>query len=337
MNKPVAVLISDVHYNRETLEVADTCVRQAISKANELKVPLIVAGDLHDTKANLRGECVNRMIETFKLCDSPPYILVGNHCKINEKSEEHILNFLRPYAAIIDYKTGAPLKYIGYLVPYEHDIKRLIAYLKGLPNGSQVIMHQGIQGSNAGEYFQDPTALHPDDVSGLRIISGHYHARQTIPLPDSGKWDFIGNPYTLNFGEAKDPIKGFQILNSDGSLEFVPTNIRKHIVGNIVDSGEMIMWGTEGKQVLSDDILKIIIHCPKENAYKWTHDRVSELVEIDNFRLEIIANDATDTISESRSLTREDQLDSIIDALGATADHKTQLKSLWRSIWTSSQ
>ena len=50
---PIAVLISDIHYNINTLPVADAALRQAIAKANELDVVLIVTGDLHDTKANL--------------------------------------------------------------------------------------------------------------------------------------------------------------------------------------------------------------------------------------------------------------------------------------------
>src|SRR5579862_1378127 len=100
--KSLAVLVSDVHYNVHTLKLADAAMRMAIVKANKLEVPLIVAGDLHDTKANLRGECVNAMIETFKQCNKPPYIIVGNHDRINEKSHEHSLNFLAPYCHIVD-------------------------------------------------------------------------------------------------------------------------------------------------------------------------------------------------------------------------------------------
>ena len=79
MANPRAVLISDVHYNLQTLPLADAAMRQAIQKANELQVPLIVAGDLHDTKANLRGECINAMLETFNTCEQDIYFLIGNH------------------------------------------------------------------------------------------------------------------------------------------------------------------------------------------------------------------------------------------------------------------
>jgi hypothetical protein len=42
---PIAVIISDVHYNINTLEVADKAMRMAINRANILNIPLIVAGD----------------------------------------------------------------------------------------------------------------------------------------------------------------------------------------------------------------------------------------------------------------------------------------------------
>lgn len=231
MKKPLSVLISDIHYNLQTLPLADAALRQAVAKANNLAVPLIIAGDLHDTKANIRGECVNAIRKTLAPAYYDVYVIVGNHDRINEKTPEHSLNFLNGVARVIEKTTFTSC---GYLIPYSHDAKTLvdeicsIRCLRAPP--SAIIMHQGLTNSNAGEYYQDKSAIDMQEVSGLRIISGHYHTRQTITLPNGGQWDYIGNPYTLNFGEANDPEKGFQVLHDDGSLEFIPTNLRKHIV-----------------------------------------------------------------------------------------------------------
>ncbi len=62
-SKPIAVIISDVHYDLNTLEVADAALTKAVSKANDLDVMLIICGDLHNTKANLRAECIDAMYE----------------------------------------------------------------------------------------------------------------------------------------------------------------------------------------------------------------------------------------------------------------------------------
>jgi len=327
-NKPIAVLISDVHYNVHTLQLADAAVRQAISKANSLNVPLIVAGDIHDTKANLRGECVNAMLETFKLCGHQPIVLVGNHDRLNEKSQEHALNFLRPYARIID-KIEEYENII--LLAYNHDITELRRWLTTMKPQYPIIMHQGLNGSNMGDYIKDDTALNKEDVVGLRIISGHYHARQTIELPDGGRWDFIGNPYSLTFGEANDPPKGYQILYADGSLEFAPTNLIKHIIIDIMvgDLDHPDLWQYDYKP---GDLLWIKVRGDK----KWLNlskNQIAKAMDIKpDFKLDLICTEEIQTEKTDLSLKDDKLLDSIIDSLNVTDERKTKLKSTWKQL-----
>jgi len=336
MNKPIAVLISDVHYSVHTLKLADAAMRQAITKANDLDVPLIVAGDLHDTKANLRGECVNAMIDTFKRIKGQSFLLIGNHDKINEKSEEHSLNFLQPYTMIVNrpfstFQGGRMLEFI----PYAHDTAELKAHLKKCDKREILIMHQGLNGSNMGDYIKDDTALNKEDVAGRRIISGHYHCRQTIELSDGGKWDFIGNPYSLTYGEANDPPKGYQILYQDGSLEFVPTNLRKHVVLelNVLDD-TLLNLIAPVDDVAPNDLVWVKVHASKEILQKATKVRVARhLGLLDSFKLELICTEEVQTGKTDLSLKSDKLLDSIIDSLSDVSDdRKNTLKSTWRQL-----
>lgn len=333
MNKPLAVIISDIHYNINTLPLADAAMRQAINKANELDVPLIVAGDLHDTKANLRGECINAMIETFKKCAEVPYVLVGNHCRINEKAPAHSLNFLQPYANIVD----SPLwceSAAAWLLPYYHDPEECRSDIKDLRSnrlGGLFIMHQGIEGSHSGDYIQDKSAIRPEDVAGMRVISGHYHRRQTITLPYGGTWNYIGNPFTLNYAEASDPPKGFQVLMSDGSLEFVPTNLRKHQIFEGTMAGlEYDMPGLG----LTDDLAWVEIKDKRENLM-LSKTEIAKRLKFDiPFRLDLIPIDSKTTAPDpSLKLSQGPLLDSLIDSLGNTSDErKTRLKQTWKGL-----
>lgn len=328
---PVAVLISDVHYNINTLEVADKSMRLAIDKANSLEVPLIIGGDLHDTKAHIRGECVNAMISTFMLCESVPIILVGNHDRINEKSSSHSLNFLSKYAFVLSSNYNSEKLKNTYFIPYHHDLNELRVYLKTLPPKSQIIMHQGIQGSNSGEYFQDKSALRPEDVSGFRVISGHYHTRQTIALPDGGSWDFVGNPYTLNYAEANDPPKGFQVLYNDGSLEFIPTNLRQHRIIEI-DLNSVNAKASMGRV---DDILWFKVKGSQEQLSHFNKQSFKEQnPHFANFKLELIPDEQTsDKTVEPVSQTKEEVLDGLIDSLtNTTVIQKQRLKAAWRDF-----
>jgi DNA repair exonuclease SbcCD nuclease subunit len=324
---PKAVLISDIHYNIQTLPLADTAMRMAIAKSNELQIPLIVAGDLHDTKANLRGECVNAMLETFKLAEQQVFILRGNHDSINERSTDHSLNFLSPYATIITNKA-----YEGnldlYMIAYQHDPDELRKYIKTVPKSAILAVHQGIQGSNSGEYIQDKSAISPEDVAGFRVISGHYHTRQTIALPNAGKWDYIGNPYTLNFAEANDPEKGFQILMDDGSLEFVPTNLRKHVVIEVKHG-----IATKSTHTInSEDLVWVKVQGTREELANITKHKIAANLQLtQSFRLDLIPTDeATKVVKLEKS--QPDTLDNLIANIGGSDEHKARLKQLWRDL-----
>jgi DNA repair exonuclease SbcCD nuclease subunit len=331
MPKAVAVLISDVHYNLQTLPLADAAMRMAISKANELDIPLIVAGDLHDTKANLRGECITAMIKTFTRLTTKCPILLGNHDLINEKSKDHSLEFLRLVAGV--YLVEKPLKWDSlYLIPYHSDTDELRTYLKTIPKGSTIIMHQGLQTSNSGDYIHDKSAINKSDVAGFRVISGHYHTRQSISLPADGRWDYIGNPFSLTFGEALDPEKGFQVLMSDGSLEFIPTNLRKHIVVNLdFDSAELPPLGSK-PDIQPGDLVWIKAAGSKEILALQSKIKIGVTLGLTDFRLDLIPTD-TQTTAPVKPKNNADLMDSLIDSLTETSDdRKMRLKELWRKM-----
>ena len=324
MAKPIAVLISDVHYNLQTLNLADAAMRQAIHKANELGVPLIVAGDLHDTKANLRGECVNAMLETFKLCEQPPYVLVGNHDRIHEKSEAHSLNFLSPRAIVVSGCHNLHGQFS--LLAYQHDPKEYKWYLKNCVTEKLLICHQGLVSSHMGEYVQDHSAITKDDVKDFRVISGHYHTRQDIKTgrPQQGAvglWSYIGNPFTVSYGEANDPEKGFQILYDNGFLEFVPTNLRRHIVVNctVQDYKSKIITAQ------ADDLLWLKFTGTVNDTI--SRREVAEFLGRDVFKMTFdVVRPETKTIRTNQ--TQEQLLDEMIDKL----PNSDKLKSLWRGL-----
>ena len=235
MKKPKAVLISDIHFTPATLELASQSLIAAKECAIELDVPLIIAGDTLDSKAIIRGECANRLIEILndRQFTNPTLMLVGNHDLLNEKSKEHSLNFLRPYCQVIDRPADYPG--IGRLIPYFSNPETLKTYLGAIQKGDLLIMHQGVQTADMGHYVQDKTSLPKETFEDFRVISGHYHCAQDIKCgrPRKGAvglFSYIGNPYTLSFGEANDGPKGYQILNDDGSLTQIPLDLRTHII-----------------------------------------------------------------------------------------------------------
>lgn len=339
MSNPIAVLISDVHYNINTLELADAAMRQAISKANALSVPMVVAGDIHDTKANLRGECVNRMLETFETCKTACYVLVGNHDLINEKSKAHSLNFLRniPNVHIIDVPQYVQ-EVDAFLVPYQADLEFLQDYLtQRAANGrtNRVIMHQGITTADPGEYTHDKTAISTEYLKDLRVISGHYHARQDIKCgrPQKGcvgLTSYIGNPYTLGFGEANHPSKGYQILNADGTLTHVATRLSRHIVLNV--DKVQITGKVPIDDIRSIDIVKVKYTGTKEELSKVDKEKLGKELGLTNFKLEFIPTESSLPVMAVTTTNKEQILDELICRLSTSDEQKERLKTLWRTL-----
>lgn len=339
MSKPTAVLISDIHFTPNTLELASAALRGARDKATALKIPLVLTGDTLDTKSLLRAECVNRLIEIFTEVPQPEtYVLVGNHDLQNEKGNAHSLEFLRPYVTVVDIMA----KINGlYLLAYQTDPDFVLKVLDSIPKDSTLICHQGVQGAYLGHYAQDKTSLPPESFADFRVISGHYHRRQDIKTGSSrkggiGLFSYIGTPYTQNFAEASDPEKGFQILHDDGSLQFVSTNLRKHVVVDIIvdhagygvppdtniNSGDLIWAKVSGNKSDLD-----LVNKQELGAWLCNHS---------NYKLDLIPTDGVPMHQEiDKNLSNFEKFDNIIDRVQESDDIKAYLKTLWRETLES--
>lgn len=324
MNSPIAVCISDIHFSVKNLELASEALSASILKAIELQVPLIIAGDLNDTKAIIRAEVANRLIEILSLAKTPVYILVGNHDLINEKGHEHSLNFLRPYATIIDKPSFITRGNSSItMVPYLSNsvfLQESKWYFNTI-----IIMHQGVKGAWMGDYIQDKTSI--DRTFNVPVISGHYHRHQTV-----GSVTYIGSPYTMSFGEANDGPKGFLILNSDGTYIRQILNLRKHVVieTHVDDLTRPI------QNLNKDDLLWIKISGTSGELKKINKDELREQLKIPcSFKLDLIPTDDGRSElkdDESKQLTNAEIFDNVIDTTNLTEENKTRLKNLWKGI-----
>ena len=324
--KPIAVLISDEHYTPSTLELADAAVRQAIRTAEALGVPLISCGDLLDTKDILRGVCMNAVIKTFSEAKCPIHLLVGNHTLVNEKGSEHVLHFLKPYCNVIDTKTEI-LPGV-YALPYYSDQDALQSTLNTIPEGSTLILHQGVHSANLGHYLQDKSSLPKETFANFRVLSGHYHCAQDIkcgPIHKGnvGLFTYVGNPYTLSYGESSDPTKGYCILMSDGSVKRVPTNLRKHIVYD----------GSAPLNYSPGDLVWVKITAPQSQLSAINKSQLAKELGIDeNFKLDLIPTEEKFTDIKVDEVDDSSILDQLIDQKSDDDAQKQYLKQLWRKL-----
>lgn len=323
MSKPKAVLISDVHYSLNSLEVADTAFRMAIDLASQLGVPLIDCGDVTNDKAILRAEVANRMLETIDYAADlgvDLYFLVGNHSLLNEKGKEHALHFLKNNlnVCIISAPTYDKTLNINF-IPYQSSKESFMQAFDKTENKALIICHQGFKGAYMGEYLQDKSSVDPELLKDHTIYSGHYHRRQKI-----GTVQYIGTPYTTSFAEANDGAKGCLILNHDNTCEFVPFDLRKHIIIEIEAKGSLDYINPDGKHLL----------WVKARGSKLELEQFSKKIGPRSFKLDLILTEETTKSIDTNNLTDVQILDSLIDETNESEAHKQNLKELYKELLT---
>jgi len=337
MRKPKAVLISDIHFNLATLPLAETALRSAMAKASTLDVPLIIAGDLTDGKAIIRGEVSNLLCTVMQSTVDimQVYVIIGNHDLLNEKGQEHALHFLAPYCNIVQSPTEA---HGLHLIPYQTSTEALQAILDTIPKGSTIICHQGVQSAFMGHYVQDKTSLPKEAFADFRVISGHYHRAQDIKCgrPRKGAvglFSYIGNPFTLTFGEAEDGPKGIQVLYDDGLLEQAELPLRRHIIWELTVEEVAAQFNTSSPFFNPNDLLWLKVSGPRSELAKLNKAKIGQhLLGHSNYKLDLIPTDSEELPESKKKLTGEEIFDILIEMLPEKKEQKNFLKKLWREV-----
>lgn len=326
MSFPICIVISDVHFNINTLPLASAALGKAIEAANDAKLPLVIAGDLNDTKAIIRAEVANELLKLLSKAKTQVYILVGNHDLINEKDTPHGLNYLASKNVhIIDKVTT--LKHFS-LIPYQPTNQAFINVISVIPSNSLVIAHQGFQGAFMGEYVQDKSSVPIEAVKAHKVISGHYHRHQTI-----GTVTYIGTPYTITFAEANDGPKGFATLLNTGELIQHKLNLRKHVI--LERNYDDLTAPAQG--INQDDLLWLKVIGPYSELKKLDKEKIGKtFIGHSNFKLDLITIDSEPTkINSNHKLTSFELFDKLIDNTAETDEQKIYLKELYREIIAS--
>ena len=295
------VAISDVHVSLKTLDVSLKVLSKAIAKCEELNVPLVIGGDLNDTKAVLRAEYVKELINLFKCSKQKIFVLIGNHDLINKAGYEHSLEFLNllPNVEVIDENqiiTFNDVK-IGF-IPYKNTQQEMRQALDEMRSSGikNLICHQGFFGAFMGDYVVDESSINPDELKDFdHVFSGHYHKHQFV----SDNIMYFGSPFTINFSETMDE-KYFWVIQKDND-RLIPngilTNVRSH---------KLAVWENEKpqepKKFDKDTILKVLLRGTKEFVLSFKKEDIQKFYDVENVCI------ATDIISQSEKRIEDDKV-----------------------------
>lgn len=270
MNKkyPIALLITDTHLHKSNVDLVKNIFNQAIEKCKELKInnifhlgdfftsreaqPLLVLKEAKDILLLIRNNNIDMSI------------IAGNHDKTNLEDELSYIDVIDKDTENIDliYNEDSKLydeKINIIFLPY---FKESGSYLTRLNSVSKLIIknninilltHVGVNGVNNNDGSSVENEVKQELFKKFdKVFVGHYHDQQSIK-----NIYYIGSAYQSNFGE--DELKGFTILYSDGSHEFVQSKFPKFIKEkiNIDDKGALKKF--EKKYANSTDHIRAIL------------------------------------------------------------------------------
>lgn len=242
MREPIALLINDIHVNKDNIaefnlnwdEMCSICKRENIAD-------VIIGGDMFTARASQTLPTLLAVKNNIlKLTSQDVFLTIaeGNHDKVNPElidGYNHIWGHIK-HVQVIDYYE--PLLWEGcdfvllvlsyfpenglFLEVLDNAVKSTLKKYHNIIKSKEDIIlyiHEGVHGA-LGD-FEIPNELPQEPLLGFKaVLCGHYHNRCKIKGTNI---EYIGSSRQHNFGE--DEEKGYTILYSDGSYEFIKNEV----------------------------------------------------------------------------------------------------------------
>ena len=235
--KALALLVNDLHitqdniveFNKNWGEAVDICVKNEIND-------IVIGGDVFTARASQTLPVLLAVKNAFMFATTKGLnltIAYGNHDCPNSKA---ILSYCHLYDTMdgvevidtfdrINWNSDIQLCVISYFPEndgFKEVLDKAIDECKltryGLEN-TILYIHEGVHGA-LGD-FEIEKECPQEWFEGFRsVLCGHYHNRVKIKATNI---EYIGSSRQNNFGE--DELKGYTILYSDGSTEFVQNEV----------------------------------------------------------------------------------------------------------------
>lgn len=283
--KPYALLINDIHVSKDNIPDFQLNWNEAITicKKNNIDI-IIIGGDLWMSRSSQTLSTIMAAREAMIKATSEGISVImaeGNHDKVDQESMLgycHVFNEYPDIEVINDYAIydmGEADLFVMSYFPENGTFEKRYKEMTGeiIKNKTSILyLHQGIRGGLATASDDELPANLFNDFNA--VLVGHYHNRKKIP---GTAIEYIGSSRQHNFGE--DEEKGYTILYTDGSYEFVKNevNTRYMVVEVKFDEiNEMFLDWLEKVKRDARYKVKVRINCKSKQASSIDKQKLSE-------------------------------------------------------------
>lgn len=291
------LLINDIHLSKDNIPEFHKNWNEAlcICKKHEIGI-LVVGGDLWQSRS---GQTLNTLMAAreaiLKATAEGIYVIIenGNHDKVDQESILSYNHIFSPYPDVdvvddyagYDVSDDVILWLISYFPENGSFTDKLNEVIAKLPKDKTNILycHEGINGalSTSSDKELSPNIFDAFD----KVLVGHYHNRASL---SGGKIKYIGSSRQHNFGE--DSEKGYTILYTDGSTEFVKNTVNIQYM-TIEVSADNIEEAKAQLQNINGDLTKVRLKIACTNEQAATIDK-QVLIELGATKVEISTENA---------------------------------------------
>lgn len=309
MKTPFALLINDIHAGKENLQAFNDNWKEAVDLCKNRHIErMILGGDLFQSRASLPLSVIKAVQNFVDACienNIHLYLVVGNHDKEDQEEQYsycHIFKYT-PNVTIVDKYSNMMVnnELILHLMAYFPEngtaMERVESIVDAMDYTCQnyLYFHQGISGALSKPAAEElPAKLFREFDA---VFVGHYHDRTKV----KPNIEYIGASRQHTYGE--DEEKGYTILYTDGSTEFVKNQVNTRYVTCELDV-EDLDTSLDRIQDLLDNPqyrVRLKIHVPKDAP---EIDR-NKLLEMGVNRIEMVCeelefNDTTESSLDTK-------------------------------------
>lgn len=221
------VISTDWHIKPSNTEEVKGLIKQQIKLAQELNVTShICLGDVFQSRQAQPIVVLNAfqdILEMFETAQHTLTIISGNHDKTDYKSEYSFLFPFKGHKCLVLVEGYRHFKRDNFhFIPFFSN-NEWITYFEQIKEKSGILFsHIAVEGSVNNDGSSVESSLKPSMFKDFdKVFLGHYHNQQQI----GENIYHLPSLQANNFGE--DNLKGFTVLNSDGTHELVKAKFKE--------------------------------------------------------------------------------------------------------------
>lgn len=244
MKRVIFIEANDIHIKNENIESVKELIKQMCDLGDSVKCKqLLILGDIFEARpAQKQGVLIGLtdMLDYIHERGFKAFIIPGNHDKSDYSSHDSYLTPYQNHPAIFlmsrptyvkagDMFDNMDCQFDSYFLPFyeektwsQHFDKMISDY--PVKNKSILFGHWSVNGSTNNDGTKIDNGIKPSIFKKFdKVLLGHYHNSHSI----GSNIFHLPSITQTNFGE--DNRKGFTMIYSDGSMEFIKSKFKEFV------------------------------------------------------------------------------------------------------------